>query len=239
MIISFNKNYFYSFLFALCVAVPYLNNYELTFLVWTATMVLTLRKSYSKQLLIQVSLFTIILGAAFFSSFFHDFANYDFIRDITYLAKPILGLLIGYQLCRNNLKNPIQTVIYTGILLAVIHLLIVFYGIVFVGFRNIHQIRTYAGYFSDFEVYVIILILFSEKFGIQFSRKKKLFFLIVLIISSAFYLSRTNFLQFGILFLAMKPIVSLPSCPFTVPPYTTSNVVSFVTSLICSLPCSL
>lgn len=204
MKLSISKNILYQIIFALCIAVPYLNNYELTFLVWTATMILTLRKSYSKQLLIQVSLFTIILVVAFFSSFFHDFTNYDYIRDITYLAKPILGLLIGYQLCRNNLKNPIQTVIYTGILLAVIHLIIVFYGIVFVGFRNIHQIRTYAGYFSDFEVYVIILILFSEKFGIQFSRKKKLFFLIVLIISSAFYLSRTNFLQFGILFLAMK-----------------------------------
>lgn len=204
MKLSISKNILYQIIFALCIAVPYLNNYELTFLVWTATMILTLRKSYSKQLLIQVSLFTIILVVAFFSSFFHDFTNYDYIRDITYLAKPILGLLIGYQLCRNNLKNPIKTVIYTGVLLAIIHLTIVFYGIVFVGFRNIHQIRSYAGYFSDFEIYAIILILFCEKFGIQFSKKMKLIFISVLLISSVFYLSRTNFIQFGILFLAMK-----------------------------------
>lgn len=201
---SISKNILYQIIFALCIAVPYLNNYELTFLVWTATMILTLRKSYSKQLLIQVGLFTIILGLAFFSSFFHDFANYDYIRDITYLAKPILGLLIGYQLCRNGLNNPIKTVIYTGVLLAIIHLTIVFYGIVFVGFRNIHQIRNYAGYFSDFEIYAIILILFCEKFGIQFSKKTKLIFISVLLISSVFYLSRTNFIQFGLLFLAMK-----------------------------------
>lgn len=201
---SISKNILYQIIFALCIAVPYLNNYELTFLVWTATMILTLRKSYSKQLLIQVGLFTIILGLAFFSSFFHDFANYDYIRDITYLAKPILGLLIGYQLCRNGLNNPIKTVIYTGVLLAIIHLTIVFYGIVFVGFRNIHQIRNYAGYFSDFEIYAIILILFCEKFGIQFSKKTKLTFISVLLISSVFYLSRTNFIQFGLLFLAMK-----------------------------------
>jgi hypothetical protein len=167
-------------------------------------MIITLRKSYSKQLLIQVSLFTLILGFAFFSSFFHDFYNYDFIRDITYLAKPIIGLLIGYQLCRNSLKNPLQTVIYTGVLLALIHLFIVFYGIVFVGFRNIHQIRGYAGFFSDFEIYVIILILFSDKFGLEIARNKKIFFLSVLVLSAAFYLSRTNFIQFGILFLAMK-----------------------------------
>lgn len=201
---SISKNILYQIIFALCIAVPYLNNYELTFLVWTATMILTLRKSYSKQLLIQVGLFTIILGLAFFSSFFHDFSNYDYIRDITYLAKPILGLLIGYQLCRNGLNNPIKTVIYTGVLLAIIHLTIVFYGIVFVGFRNIHQIRNYAGYFSDFEIYAIILILFCEKFGIQFSKKTKLIFISVLLISSVFYLSRTNFIQFGLLFLAMK-----------------------------------
>ena len=94
MKLSISKNILYQIIFALCIAVPYLNNYELTFLVWTATMIITLRKSYSKQLLIQVSLFTLILGFAFFSSFFHDFYNYDFIRDITYLAKPIIGLLI-------------------------------------------------------------------------------------------------------------------------------------------------
>lgn len=198
------KEKIYSILFALCVAVPYLNNYELTFLVWTATMAVSLRRTYSKQLLIQVGLFTLILGIALFSSFFQDFASYDFIRDITYLAKPIIGLLIGYQLCRNSLKNPLQTVIYTGVLLALIHLFIVFYGIVFVGFRNIHQIRGYAGFFSDFEIYVIILILFSHKFGLEIARNKKIFFLSVLVLSAAFYLSRTNFIQFGILFLAMK-----------------------------------
>lgn len=204
MRISFTKNYLYTFLFALCVAVPYLNNYELTFLVWTATMAISLRRTYSKQLMVQVALFTLILGIAFFSSFFQDFNNYDFIRDITYMAKPIIGLLIGYQLCRNRLNNPIQTVVNTGVLLAIIHLFIVFYGIIFVGFRNIHQIRGYAGYFSDFEIYVIIIILFYEKFGLTLSRNKKSLFLSVLVLSSAFYLSRTNFIQFGILFLAMK-----------------------------------
>ncbi|MBC8883673.1 hypothetical protein H9X57_10760 [Flavobacterium piscinae] len=115
-------------------------------MVWSATMAVSLRRTYSKQLLIQVGLFTLILGIALFSSFFQDFGSYDFIRDITYLAKPIIGLLVGYQLCRNSLKDPLQTVIYTGVLLAIFHLFIVFYGIVFVGFRNIHQIRGFAGF---------------------------------------------------------------------------------------------
>ena len=59
------------------------------------------------------------------------------------------------------------------------------------------------------EIYAIILILFSEKFGIQFSQKMKMVFISVLVISSAFYLSRTNFIQLIILVLAVKGFFSL------------------------------
>jgi hypothetical protein len=198
------KEKLYQILFTLCVSVPYLNNYELTFLVWSGTVLITLQKSYSIEFVKQILLFGGIFFLAFFSSLFNEFKAYDFIRDITYLAKPILGLLIGYQLCKSKLKNPLQTVIYTGILLAVIHLCIVFYGVIFVGFRNIHQIRTYSGYFSDFEVYVIVLLLFHRDFNLEISPIQKKWFLVVLVLSSLFYLSRTNFIQFGILFLALK-----------------------------------
>lgn len=204
MSLVINKEKLYSILFALCVSVPYLNNYELTFLVWTTTVLITIQKSYSLEFLKQILLFGGILFLAFFSSFFNQFKTYVFIRDITYLAKPILGLLIGYQLCKSKLKNPLQTVMYTGVVLAVIHLCIVFYGVIFVGFRNIHQIRTYSGYFSDFEVYVIILILFHRDFKVEITAKQKRWFLLLLTLSSLFYLSRTNFIQFAILFLALN-----------------------------------
>ncbi len=204
MIISFNKNYFYSFLFALCVAVPYLNNYELTFLVWGFTVLVTIQRSYSIAFFLQILLFSGIFILAFFSSFFNEWTTYNFIRDATYLVKPVLGLLIGYQLCKSKLENPLKTVIYTGILLAIIHLWIVFYGITFVGFRNIHQIRTYSGYFSDYEVYVIILVIFHRDFNLEISPTQKRWFLAILVFSSLFYLSRTNFIQFGILYLALK-----------------------------------
>lgn len=204
MQIRISKNVLFQILFAICVAVPYLNNYELTFLVWAGTVLITIQKSYSIEFVKQILLFGGIFFLAFFSSIFNEFKAYDFIRDITYLAKPILGLLIGYQLCKSKLKNPLQTVIYTGILLAVIHLCIVFSGVIFVGFRNIHQIRTYSGYFSDFEVYVIILLLFHRDFNLEISPTKRKWFLAILVLSSLFYLSRTNFIQFGILFLALK-----------------------------------
>jgi hypothetical protein len=204
MPLRFSKNTLYQILFALCVSVPYLNNYELTFFVWACAIVITIQRSYSIELVKQILLFSGILILAVFSSFFNEFSTYNFIRDITYLAKPVLGLLIGYQLGKTRLKDPLKTVIYTGVVLAIVHLWIVFYGITFVGFRNIHQIRGYAGYFSDFEVYVIVLLLFHRDFNVEISAKQKKWFIAILIFSSLFYLSRTNFIQFGILFIALK-----------------------------------
>lgn len=204
MKIKFQKSFVYQLLFALCVAVPYLNNYELTFLIWTFTSIVTFRKNYSRAILLQVALFSSILILAFFSSFFYSFKLYDFIRDVTYLIKPIIGLLIGYQLCRTYLNNPLKIAVNTGFFLAILHLLIVFYGVVFIGYRNIHDIRYYAGYFSDYEVYIIVILLFHEKFKLDFNARTRNIFLFVLVLSSIFYLSRTNFIQFVILFMALK-----------------------------------
>lgn len=199
-----NKSFLYQFLFVFCVAVPYLNNYEFTFVVWGFTVFISISRKYSLGVLKQLFLFTIITVIAFFSSFYNDFLAYNFIRDITYMIKPVLGILIGYQLCKNHLKHPIKLAVNTGVFLAVLHLLIVAYGILFVGFRNIHQIRGYAGFFSDYEVYIIIIILFSKEFQLGINTNRRNLYLLILIFSAAFYLSRTNFIQFGILFLAMK-----------------------------------
>jgi len=204
MNLTFTKNKIYPVLFALCVGVPYLNNYELTFLVWTLTAFFTFQLKYSLSVIKQLFCFILIVLIALFSSFFYSFENYLFIRDITYLVKPILGLLVGYQLCKNHIKNPFDIAIKVGVLLAVIHIGIVSYGFVFKGFSNIHQIRTYSGYFSDYEVYVIIMILFAKELGVTLSKKQFYIFLILLGLSSLLYLSRTNFIQFVILFLAIK-----------------------------------
>jgi hypothetical protein len=204
MSLILNKEKIYHILFALCVGVPYLDNYELTFLVWSITAFLTIQKTYSFSISKQIFCFSLILLIAFFSSFFYSFKNYAFIRDITYLIKPIAGLLVGYQLCKKHIKNPFDIAIKVGLLLAIIHIGIVVYGFIFKGFRNIHQIRSYAGFFSDYEVYSIIMVLFAKELGVILSKKQFYFFLILLGISSFLYLSRTNFIQFVILFLGIK-----------------------------------
>jgi hypothetical protein len=204
MSLVLNSEKFYPFLFALCVGVPYLDNYELTFLIWSFTVLITIQTKYSLSIVKQMLCFGLILAIAFFSSFFYSFENFAFIRDVTYLLKPIIGLLVGYQLCKNHIKNPFDTAIKVGVLLAVIHILIVGYGFVFKGFSNIHQIRSFAGFFSDYEVYVIIMVLFAKQLGVILSQKQFYLFLALLVFSSLLYLSRTNFIQFIVLFFAIK-----------------------------------
>jgi hypothetical protein len=204
MSLVLNKEKLYPFLFALCVGVPYLDNYELTFLVWSFTVFISFQRTYSFSILKQLFCFLLILVISFCSSFFYAFENFAFIRDITYLLKPIIGLLVGYQLCKNHIKNPFDIAIKVGVLLAIIHILVVGYGFVFKGFSNIHQIRSFAGFFSDYEVYVIIMVFYAKELGVVLSKKQVYFFLMVLGISSFLYLSRTNFIQFVILFFAIK-----------------------------------
>ncbi len=198
------KNNLYQFIFIACAAVPYLNNYELTFSVWVFSILVSLRKTYSKLLIYQIVCFSTILIIAFYASFFNDFLKYDFVRDITYLLKPILGLLIGYQLCRGHLINPFKTIINAGVFLAVLHLIIIGYSFLALGVRDIHELRFYAGYFSDFEVYALIAVIFSDELGVTLSTKTKVKYMVIIAISALFYLSRINFIEFVILFMAMK-----------------------------------
>lgn len=209
MVIRIPKDFRYTAMLALCVSAPYLNNYELTFLIWAVTLVMTIQKRYAILLVNQIICFSLILLIGIFSSIGKTFTTYDFIRDITYLLKPIMGLLVGYQLCKGLVKEPIKAFIDIGVGLAAIHIGIVIYGYLVMGFTSIHHIRAYAGYFSDYEVYTIILVLFSSKLGAELTPKKKQLFLGLLFISSFLYLSRTNFIQLGILWLAMQGYFNL------------------------------
>lgn len=205
MALVIRKQFFYQMLFIACVTVPYLNVYEATFAVWTFTVLATLRNNYSYTLLKLIACFAAIFSIAVVVSLFQEeIMAYKFIRDVTYLLKPILGLLIGYQLCKNYTKNPLLIFINTGIILAVVHLFLVVYSVLVLHVKIMHDLRLHAGYFSDFEVYAVIFIIFNKQLGIEISKKKIIFGLVLLGISTFFYLARTNFIQFFILFMALK-----------------------------------
>lgn len=194
----------YQILYALCILVPFLNIYELTFFVWFSTAGITISNRYSLGILKYISCFVVILVAAFISSFFNDDSSYNFFRDVAYLLKPIIGLLIGYQLYKRCQGKFFSTVIYTGVFLSLAHLLIVF--ITFLRFHtlSVNLLRDWCGYHSDYEVYVLVILLFYKKFQIDWSKRKIYFFVTIVAISSFLYLSRTNFIQLIILVVAMK-----------------------------------
>lgn len=204
------KESLYQLLFILCVAVPYINFYEFTFLFWLTALFLTFQRKYSYSILKQLACFAAIFSIAFFVGFFkEDVQRYNFIRDIAYLLKPILGLLVGYQLCKNYIKSPFKTAIYAGVFIAVIHLSMVVFSLVVLGDRTMPDIRYHAGYYSDYEVYALILVIFYKQFGIELTRKQYWLFLAIIGLSSFFYLARTNFIQFVILVLAIKGYLQL------------------------------
>ena len=168
MKIKLDKSFPYQFLFALCIGVTYINIFELTLFVWLITIFLTLKNKYSFDIIKNITPFLAIFFIAFVVFFFQDNSNYNAIRDVTYLLKPILGLILGYQLCKSKDVKPFETIIYTGLLIAIIHLILLSFNIVFYRITNIHTLRGLTGYFSDFEVYALLLLIFHKKFELNF-----------------------------------------------------------------------
>lgn len=199
-----NKSNLYSFLFFLCIGVSYLNNYELTFMVWTISFLLTIKNKYSLSIIKCILPFILILLIAFIISFFYRSTIYLRIRDFTYLFKPILGLLLGYQLLIEKPKEAFKIIVRTGCIIALVHLLLVVKSIFESGAFIVNNIRQVGGYFSDFEVYVIIILIFYKKFELDYSLKKRNVILLIVSISCFLYLSRTNFIQFIIFYLALN-----------------------------------
>ncbi|WP_445709947.1 O-antigen polymerase [Flavobacterium sp.] len=216
MKIKFDKVIINQILFIICVVIPFFNNYELSFSIWSLILIATLRVNYSIDFLKYLSSFVIIFLLAIVTGFFFKHKIYYVIRDITYLLKPITGLVLGYQLFNEKIKKPFKFLVYAGVVIASYHLILVFYAIMIAGATNVSSIRYYAGYFNDYEVYIAVILIFSNKFNLGFSKRKKRFFLFILIISSFFYLARTNFIQFVILILAIKGFLVLNKKSITI-----------------------
>ncbi|MFP5437625.1 MAG: hypothetical protein ACLGH8_07575 [Bacteroidia bacterium] len=198
------KETIYQILFFISVGLPYLNNYELNFALWSLMALLTIRKKYSLTILHYVGYFVGIFAIAMVSSLFYHVKFYEYARDIAYMLKPIIGLVLGYQLCREHLERPMNILVNSGILLAIAHTGILVFSVVFLHIRNLEDLRLYGGFFSDFEVYALIFLLFHDKFGVQVSKTKYWFGVLLLFFSIGMYFARTNFIQLVFLFMAMK-----------------------------------
>ncbi len=204
MKIKIPNNWFYELLFILCIGVTYLDHFELTFGVWSISFVLSIARNYSISLIKLIVPYILILLIAFFVQFNYDYEIFFVIRDITYLSKPILGFILGYQLCNKNFKTALNLLLKTGFFIAICHILILISAVVIHRATTVADLRFHSGYFSDYEIYMFVILLFHKKFEIDYSRKKLLIYTVVIGFSAFMYLARTNFIQFLILFLALK-----------------------------------
>lgn len=204
MKLTIPKNIFYQFLFLLCIAVPYLDIFELTIATWSLTFLITIRNNYSITIVKLIVPYILILLIAFIVSFYYNYQKYFIIRDITYLLKPVIGFLLGYQLCQKNLNNAFKLIVTTGVFIAVCHIITILMAIFFYGSRTVAELRFHSGYFSDYEIYTLIILIFYKKFQLDYSKKTALILTTVVGFSAFMYLARTNFIQFLILFLALK-----------------------------------
>jgi len=201
---KYSQNLPYQILFALCVSVTYLNIYELTFAVWLLTAAITIKQRYSLRLFQGLGYFAIIFAIAMIGCFFQDYFFPVIVRDITYMLKPILGILVGYQLCRNFDIKPLHTIIYTALAIALVHLGIIFSSMLIFKIMNIHELRFYGGYFGDFEFFALTFLFFDKQFQLNLSPKRKWYLIAIIGLSAFLYLSRLNFIQFFVIFLALK-----------------------------------
>jgi hypothetical protein len=198
------KRTIYEIVFILCVIIPYFDNFELTLAIWTAGVLFSIQTSYSLGIIKQLFYFLAILGIALSVSLFKEYQLYFVIRDITYLIKPVLGLLIGYQLCKKINTNIFQLIARTGYIFAIMHLFFLARSVILFKVININDLRYFGGFFSDFEVFALIIVLFHKKFELSISSQKIKWYTLVITISVFLYLARTNFIQFGIVLLALK-----------------------------------
>lgn len=216
MSLKISKEYLRELFFTFCVVIPFFNNYEISFVFWFVALVLTIKKKYSLLFLKYVSYFVLIFLFAFIVGLFYKPQLYFAVRDITYMLKPVFGLIIGYQFFSENTQNHFKFLLKAGIAMALIHLVLVAYGVAFMGARSVSDIRLYGGYFNDYEMYAFVLLLFYKKFEIEITRKQYIYFLVILSLSSFFYLARTNFIQIVILILALKGFLQLNKRAITI-----------------------
>jgi hypothetical protein len=191
-------------LLCLCIAVPYLGIYEMTFLLWVCTFIFSIKKRYAPEILHYLFVFIAIVLLALISSDYFNSNSYFIVRDFAYLIKPVLGLLVGYQLAFFTFRNIFKIILYLGLTISIVHIVILLHALIFSHLDSVTNIRMQGGTFSDFEVYAFVILVFRSKFDIRLSSKIASAVGIVIALSVALYFSRVNFIQTIILMMAMK-----------------------------------
>jgi hypothetical protein len=225
MSLVIKKEYLYQGLLFLCIFIPMLNNYELTFAIWIVTSLITVQMKYSLGITKYLACFLAVFSIAFISFLFRNYQMYYVIRDITYITKPFFGFLIGYQLFKYFKSNIFDLLVKIGVVIAIIHLWFILYAVIIFRSLSMNEIRFFGGFFSDYEVYAFLMILFHNKFELSFSKKKRQLYGLIILVSIILYFARTNFIQLIILFLAFKGFYKITKKSITIFAYVIAVVI--------------
>ncbi len=170
-----------------------------------------LKKSTSRLLISTVSLLTIILLIAVFSTFFYPNNAYNALKVFFFLLKPILHIIIGYYFV-SKIKDKtfiFKTIIYAACIFAIIHL---YKSIIFLSNNefDINLLRYYAGRGNVIEIFAFV-ILFSKNGNRLFMQgiKYKTFIKLIVFSSIVFYFSRTVTVSIIVLILAIQGYLKL------------------------------
>lgn len=179
--------------------------FELHYLLYLGTCLIYYAK-VSKKIIDIISFLICIVIIGLVSSFFNDIKLYDWIKDFTYLTKPIIAVLAGFLISKkiNNFKFLVKIIIYISVLFAVYHIVYILFNVDF-STASVSNLRRIGGTSNEIEVFAIMLLLTSWKIK-EINVIKNLFhkriILTILIISFSLYLSRTMIVSVLILLLA-------------------------------------
>jgi len=179
--------------------------FEIHFLLYLGTFFIYYAK-VSKKVIDVISFLILIVIIGVISSFFNDVKLYDWIKDFTYLSKPIIGILAGFLISKkiNNFKYIIRIIISISVLFAIYHILLILLKVDF-STSSVSDLRRIGGTSNEIEAFAIMLLLASWKIK-EINVIKNIFYkkiiLIILVISFSLYLSRTMIVSELILLLA-------------------------------------
>ncbi|WP_047549306.1 O-antigen ligase family protein [Psychroserpens sp. Hel_I_66] len=166
---------------------------------------------YTKALINLIAPLVVIFLIAIFSSIFFSSKIFDIIKDLFFLAKPVLYIIVGYYLV-SKIKSKdylFRVIIYSGVFFAIIHLCLTIYFLMGHDF-NVNRVRDFAGRGNALEVFALIILLSKKgKILFHFKSKYKKLIITLLIVSFIFYFSRTITVSFIILFLAINGYLAI------------------------------
>lgn len=139
-------------------------------------------------------------------SFLFSFEDnqYSIIQALFYLTTPFMLTLLGIKISRNISQQVVfRYILFSGTIGALYYLSIAFINFGFSAFTDPYSIRSFFSWGSITSVVAIILIFYSQKFGVNLIKNKKLkyFIGIVNLLALYFTASRTYYLMFIIFLL--------------------------------------